>query len=1267
MDTFADPGWPGRVPFLGRAGELDLLDALLRGRAGGAGPVAVDVTGEPGIGKTRLATEFASRVRGRGADGRRAPLVLHGRAGPGPTPDSPLRAWADALAGLDHHDRTAHPELSALADLVESLTEGPVAGHTGRDLGCGGHPDESPAVAHGSHGAGSTRHPGAAGPRGRPGAAGSGPLPDTALVRRIARAVRAVPAPGLLLVLDDLHHADTATVALVDQLLRHPLRAPVLLVLVRRERQTGPGLAALLARGADSGSLTRLPLRPLTAHDGIEALAPGLSPGAARELHATSLGNPLHHRALAHLRLRPDETPGTGPAVALLDELAALTPPERAVVDALAVLHGPVTTDLLAAMTGLAATPTPESATPCGDSRPTPAQADRRVERPGDRYPDRPGGPAPDRQAPLRIPTAAPGGGLPHPPSDRHVPVGTPADRNTAPLADRPTHLYGAADLYGDRLTGLPADRTPDMPTHEHAPGEGTAGRYGDRDQHRDRDTNPPMDLRPGCAPAANRASSAGPAPAPAPASGPAPAETPGPAAHPGSARASGPDPAPGSGSAPDLAGARGAPGAARSAVRPPGLVPGWPVPAGEPRREPVGDTDDRVPGRVVPRWAAPGLDGVLRALAHRDLVRAAEDGRALVLRHPALPEILRAAIDPWHRRELHRRAARALAGAGAPVTVRAPHLVRATTTWDPEAAAQLVEAAERIDPADPARAADWLATVLALLPDTPEHRTARRDLTFRRARSLASAGRTTEARDLLHLVDAPGSGDGPDGREATELRTAAVLLRASVERQLGHHAEADALLRRELERTPGPRPGARNRLVVEWGCRALSAARYPEARPAVTRTLEEVRRRHDETDTAEVLTLAALGEAYEGATATARTHVREAAALTDALTDGELTGHTESLIRLAWAEAFLERYAAAEHHTARGAALARRAGRPLALSQLLLCSAYVHLLTGRVGRALALAEESLTAARAPGGLELLGFTRAIRAVVLLHARPLGDPEPLAAAEEAAATVGTARGWWATQARALLAYSVATARDPHRAREVLLDAGGGPDLTGLQPSLRPAYLELLVEASLGAGDLAEAERAARRALEEAATLGLPTQSAAAGQAWGRVLARRGERSAAATAFTEAAREGARSGATLREAHGLLLAAPGVRAAGDGPHAAALWRRGRRLASEGGARLLVDLADRTRPDAPDGTTGSRLAALTPREREISALVAEGLTNQAVAERLCLSPRTVESHVARVYRKTGVETRAGLASLVARDRADGVAGRDQSLRG
>ncbi len=49
-------------------------------------------------------------------------------------------------------------------------------------------------------------------------------------------------------------------------------------------------------------------------------------------------------------------------------------------------------------------------------------------------------------------------------------------------------------------------------------------------------------------------------------------------------------------------------------------------------------------------------------------------------------------------------------------------------------------------------------------------------------------------------------------------------------------------------------------------------------------------------------------------------------------------------------------------------------------------------------------------------------------------------------------------------------------------------------------------------------------------------------------------------------------------------------------------------------------------------------------LTPREAEVLRLVAEGLTNAQVAERLFLSPRTVDRHLNAVYTKLGVENRA-----------------------
>lgn len=56
--------------------------------------------------------------------------------------------------------------------------------------------------------------------------------------------------------------------------------------------------------------------------------------------------------------------------------------------------------------------------------------------------------------------------------------------------------------------------------------------------------------------------------------------------------------------------------------------------------------------------------------------------------------------------------------------------------------------------------------------------------------------------------------------------------------------------------------------------------------------------------------------------------------------------------------------------------------------------------------------------------------------------------------------------------------------------------------------------------------------------------------------------------------------------------------------------------------------------------------------TDREREIVMLIGEGLSNRAVAERLTLSVRTVESHIYRAMAKTGTATRDELAGLVSR---------------
>ena len=70
-----------------------------------------------------------------------------------------------------------------------------------------------------------------------------------------------------------------------------------------------------------------------------------------------------------------------------------------------------------------------------------------------------------------------------------------------------------------------------------------------------------------------------------------------------------------------------------------------------------------------------------------------------------------------------------------------------------------------------------------------------------------------------------------------------------------------------------------------------------------------------------------------------------------------------------------------------------------------------------------------------------------------------------------------------------------------------------------------------------------------------------------------------------------------------------------------------------------------------PARPRETWG-RASALSPREREVLALVAEGRSNKAIAEALYVSPNTIKTHVASLLSKLHADTRVQLATIAAR---------------
>jgi DNA-binding NarL/FixJ family response regulator len=85
----------------------------------------------------------------------------------------------------------------------------------------------------------------------------------------------------------------------------------------------------------------------------------------------------------------------------------------------------------------------------------------------------------------------------------------------------------------------------------------------------------------------------------------------------------------------------------------------------------------------------------------------------------------------------------------------------------------------------------------------------------------------------------------------------------------------------------------------------------------------------------------------------------------------------------------------------------------------------------------------------------------------------------------------------------------------------------------------------------------------------------------------------------------------------------------------------------RVVARGDAlRLITDLA--SRPERPQ-PSDEILAGLTDREREVLALVAEGLSNDEIAGRLFLSPLTSKTHVSRIMTKLNARDRAQLVVL------------------
>lgn len=175
------------------------------------------------------------------------------------------------------------------------------------------------------------------------------------------------------------------------------------------------------------------------------------------------------------------------------------------------------------------------------------------------------------------------------------------------------------------------------------------------------------------------------------------------------------------------------------------------------------------------------------------------------------------------------------------------------------------------------------------------------------------------------------------------------------------------------------------------------------------------------------------------------------------------------------------------------------------------------------------------------------------------------------------------------------------------------------------------YAFLMMVASHGdETDVPLAETVLHRVAEQSEAASTPAYAAL----FGALRASRRARAA------EAASKAAEAAQHFRKLQWPYYEAQALELAGDKSQALVLYRK------------IGDVADvqrlQTQSAAPN-RRGRSQTELTPREREIVALVVTGKSNRAIAETLVISERTVESHVASILAKLNVKTRAELSRL------------------
>jgi DNA-binding CsgD family transcriptional regulator len=603
--------------------------------------------------------------------------------------------------------------------------------------------------------------------------------------------------------------------------------------------------------------------------------------------------------------------------------------------------------------------------------------------------------------------------------------------------------------------------------------------------------------------------------------------------------------------------------------------------------------------------------------------------GEPLRFAHPLIATTVHSDLPAFGRARAHRAAAALLAQDGAPIPEVAAHLLLSTPGGDPWVAATLREAASRaLAQGDSRAAARLLARALAEPPPISERPGVLLELAAAEALHGARAARSRLAEALDLLKDSPA-------------RAGALRALSRVQLILEDDAAAAEALREVLAGIDPGDPSSQEILAEYLSVNTFRAPLHAEAQARLEPIIAAARRGTPPSDPGLLshlaLRLALAGEAPE----TIRELGERATAdgpLADVGSHGLLTGI------LVQALCCVDELDTAERIADEAVVVARRHGSLFAAASGSYHRAIARYHRGTLADCLADLDQALAPSRE-------GWPAGAIWAFALQAHAQLERGDLTAAREALSSSSPSPD---SMEHAILLFAHArvalAAREPAAALSQAAAAGRhlaegfGIDHAGLVPWRRTAAL-----AALALGDRDRAQSLVDEALHQARSCRVPRVIGLAL----RTAAAVADRSQQIELLSEAADVLEPSPSSLERAHALAELGSAMRRAGRRDEAQSVLRTALQLAARMGALPLAQAAGdelRATGARPRRTAFTGADALTPAERRVAQLAAQGLTNREIAEQLFVTIKTVQTHLAHAYRKLGISSRRRLPTVL-----------------